>query len=108
MKYWKWTVRPHYFPGLDGLPLPPPPALAVKVLNSWKKKTAFTQGRQNQGDPQSRPDRHEMVMDVKTNIDDPVNTSQQILSRKSTTYIATKTNNVTVIDITVNDIPFFR
>jgi len=25
-----------FFPGLDGLPLPPPPALGVKVLDSWE------------------------------------------------------------------------
>ena len=25
-----------FFPGIDGLPLPPPPALGVKVLDSWK------------------------------------------------------------------------
>jgi len=25
-----------YFPGLDGLPLPPPPALDGKVLDSWE------------------------------------------------------------------------
>jgi len=25
-----------YFPGLDGLPLPPPPALGIKVLDSWE------------------------------------------------------------------------
>ena len=26
----------YLFPGLDGLPLPPPPTLGVKVLDSWK------------------------------------------------------------------------
>jgi len=26
----------YFFPGLDGLPLPPPPALGVKVLDSWE------------------------------------------------------------------------
>jgi len=25
-----------FFPGLDGLPLPPPPTLGVKVLDSWE------------------------------------------------------------------------
>ena len=26
----------YFFPGIDGLPLPPHPALGVKVLDSWK------------------------------------------------------------------------
>ena len=43
-------------------------------LKYWTagKKPAITQGRQNQGNPRSRPDRHEMVLDVETKTDDPV------------------------------------
>ena len=43
-------------------------------LKYWTagKKPAITQGRQNQGNPRSKPDRHEMVLDVETKTDDPV------------------------------------
>ena len=38
-------TAPLFFPGLDGLPLPPPPALVVKVLDSWKYQQLNKAGR---------------------------------------------------------------
>jgi len=34
-----------YFPGLDGLPLPPPPALGGKVLDSWEYQQSVKAAR---------------------------------------------------------------
>ena len=58
--YYHQTVF-FFSPRLDGLPLPPPPALGVKVLDSWKDQHSLRAARIKAALSECSPDQHEMV-----------------------------------------------